>query len=282
MPAKIIDGSEIAKKIRADIKKKTKELSFKPGIAFVLVGNNPASQIYVSHKEKACAEAGFFSRRIQLKDNIDEIELLQKIDELNQDSKIHGMIVQMPLPKQINSRFIVDGILPHKDADGLNPLNIGNMVIGNNLIVPATPKGVMRLIESTGVNIEGKHAVVLGRSNMVGKPVSILLQQKNATVTMCHSHTKNIERFTKDADILVAAIGKPAFVTKEMVKPGAIVIDVGISKVNGKLAGDVDFDEVKNIAGWITPVPGGVGPMTIAMLLENTLECIGLKKGAFD
>lgn len=278
MPAKIIDGTELAKKIRAEIKKKVKSLGFTPGLAFVLVGNDTASQIYVSHKENACKEVGFYSKRVHLKENIDELKLMKIVDGLNQDNKIHGMIVQQPLPAQINSRLIIDTIVPHKDADGLTPLNMGNMLTGNNLILPATPKGIIRLIESTGINIEGKHAVVLGRSNIVGKPVSILLQQKNATVTMCHSHTKNLAGITKQADILVAAIGKARFVTKDMVKSGAVVIDVGVSRVNEKLSGDVDFEEVKKVAGWITPVPGGVGPMTIAMLLENTLECIGLRR----
>ena len=278
MTAKIIDGTSLAKRIREGIKKKVMKLSFTPGIAFVLVGNNPASQIYVEHKQKACKEVGFFSKKIRLDENIDELELLKAVDELNQENKIHGIIVQLPLPRQINSQFIIDSILPHKDADGINPINIGNMVIGNNLIIPATPKGVIKLIESTGITIEGKHAVVLGRSNIVGKPLSILLLQKNATVSICHSYTKNLEELTNKADILVSAMGKPRFVTSEMVKSGAVVIDVGITRVGTKLIGDVDFEGVKKVASYITPVPGGVGPMTIAMLLENTLECIGLKR----
>ena len=228
MPAKIIDGTAIARKIRENIKKKVRELSFTPGIAFVLVGNNPASQIYVEHKQRACREVGFFSKNIRLEGNIDELELLRVVDELNQENKIQGIIVQLPLPSHINSQLIIDSILPHKDADGINPINIGNMVVGNNLITPATPKGVIKLIESTGITIDGKHAVVLGRSNIVGKPLSMLLLQKNATVSICHSHTKNIEELTKSADILVSAIGKPKFVTADMVKSGAVVIDVGL------------------------------------------------------
>ena len=278
MPAKIIDGTAIARKIRENIKKKVRELSFTPGIAFVLVGNNPASQIYVEHKQRACREVGFFSKNIRLEGNIDELELLRVVDELNQENKIQGIIVQLPLPSHINSQLIIDSILPHKDADGINPINIGNMVVGNNLITPATPKGVIKLIESTGITIDGKHAVVLGRSNIVGKPLSMLLLQKNATVSICHSHTKNIEELTKSADILVSAIGKPKFVTADMVKSGAVVIDVGTTREGSKLIGDVDFEEVRKVAGYMTPVPGGVGPMTIAMLLENTLECIGLKR----
>lgn len=279
MPSKIIDGIELAKKIRAEIKARVKKLDFTPGLAFVLVGNNPASELYVKYKESACKEVGFYSKVHKLRENIDELDLLKYIDNLNQDRRIHGMIVQLPLPHHINSNLIIDTILPHKDADGLNPLNLGNMFIGNNLILPATPKGVMRLIESTGIEIDGKNAVVVGRSNIVGKPIAILLQQKNATVTICHSHTTNIESFTKNADILISATGKPRFITGNMIKNKAIVIDVGISRVGNKLMGDIDFDSAKKIAGYITPVPGGVGPMTIAMLLENTLECIGLWKG---
>ncbi len=279
MTAKLIDGKKIAEKLRNELKEKVAKLKEKPGLAVVLVGDNPASKIYVSMKEKKCKELGFYSKKIILPENTEEIKLLTLIDELNQDKKIHGMLVQLPLPKQINEQLIIDAILPHKDADGFNPINMGNMLTGNNFIIPATPKGIMKLIESTGVNLEGKHAVVVGRSNIVGKPISILLQQKNCTVTMCHSRTKPLEEYTKQADILVAAIGKPRMITKDMVKKGAIVIDVGTNRLeNGKLCGDVDFDEVKKVASYITPVPGGVGPMTIACLLENTLECMELQK----
>jgi len=243
-----------------------------------LVGNNPASQVYVNMKEKKCSEVGFYSKKILLKDNVDELDLLKVVDELNQDSKIHGMLVQLPLPKQINEKLIIDSIVPHKDADGFNPINMGNMLIGNNMILPATPKGIMKLIESTGVNLEGKHAVVVGRSNIVGKPVSVLLQQRHCTVTMCNSRSKPLEKYTKQADILVVAVGKAKLIKGDMVKKGAIVIDAGTNRVDGKLCGDVLFEEVKKVAGYITPSPGGVGPMTIACLLENTLECMGLQK----
>ncbi len=278
MAAKIIDGKKIAEEIRQELKKKVKKLKEKPGLAVVLVGDNPASQIYVSMKEKKCNEIGFYFRKILLPEDTDEEKLLGIIDELNQDPKIHGMLVQLPLPEHMDEHLIIDAILPHKDADGFHPINMGNMLIGKNIILPATPKGIIKLIESTGIKLEGKHAVVVGRSNIVGKPVSVLLQQKNSTVTMCHSKSKPLEKYTKQADILVVAIGRPRFITKNMVKKGAIVIDVGTNKVYDKLVGDVDFDAVKKVAGYITPVPGGVGPMTIACLLENTLECMELQR----
>ncbi|MBW2980497.1 bifunctional 5,10-methylenetetrahydrofolate dehydrogenase/5,10-methenyltetrahydrofolate cyclohydrolase [Candidatus Woesearchaeota archaeon] len=276
MPAKIIDGKKIAAEIREGIKKRAKKLKEKPGLAVVLVGENAASNVYVNMKEKDSKEVEFHSVIKKLNENIDEVELIKEVDNLNQDPKIHGMIVQLPLPKHINPQLIIDTILPHKDADGFTAVNMGNLFIGNNMIVPATPKGVMKLIESTGVNLEGKHAVVIGRSNIVGKPISVLLQQKHCTVTMCHSRSKPLEKFTKQADILIAAVGKPKMITGDMIKPGAIVVDVGINRVEGKLIGDVDFESAKKVAGYITPVPGGVGPMTRAMLLENTLECIAL------
>lgn len=276
MPAKIIDGNKVAQEIRDQLKKEVDKLDVNPGLAVVLVGNDPASEIYVNMKEKNCNQVGFYSKKILLPENTTEMELLKIIDDLNQDEKIHGMIVQLPLPKHINEQLIIDSILPHKDADGFHPINLGNMLIGNNVVLPATPKGVMKLIESTGVSLEGKHAVVVGRSNIVGKPISILLQQKNCTVTMCHSRSKPLSDYTKQADILIAAAGVPKLIKKDMIKKGAIVIDVGTNKVDGKLVGDVDFDEVKEVAGHITPVPGGVGPMTRAMLLENTLQTMKL------
>ncbi len=277
MTAKIINGKEVAEKLRNELKKKVKNLKQKPGLAVVLVGDNPASQIYINMKEKKCNEIGFYSKKIILPESTSEEKLLGIIDELNQDPKIHGMLVQLPLPQHIDEHLIISAILPHKDADGFNPINMGNMLIGKNIIIPATPKGIMKLIESTGIKLEGKHAVVVGRSNIVGKPISILLQQKNCTVTMCHSKTKPLADYTKKADILVVAIGKPRAITKDMVKKGAVVIDVGTNKVYDKLVGDVD-EEVKKVAGYITPVPRGVGPMTIACLLENTLECMELQK----
>ncbi len=278
MAAKIIDGKKIAEDIMAEIKEETSKMETKPGLAVVLVGDDPASRIYVNMKENNCKEAGFYSKKIELPEDTSEIELLKIIDDLNQDISIHGMIVQLPLPQHIDEDLIIDSILPHKDADGFSPINMGNLLIGKNLIVSATPKGVMRLIESTGTDLSGKHAVVVGRSNMVGKPISILLQQRNCTVTMCHSKSKPLGDYTKQADILVVAVGVPNLIKKDMVKKGAIVIDVGTTKVDGKLVGDVDYENVKEVASFITPVPGGVGPMTRAMLLENTLECMKLHK----
>jgi len=278
MAAKIIDGRKVADDILNGLKKKVSRMKSKPGLAVVLVGNNPASQVYVNMKEKKCEEIGFYSKKIILPESTTEEQLLKTIDDLNQDPRIHGMLVQLPLPKHIDEQLIIDSILPHKDADGFNPINMGNLFIGKSLIVPATPKGVIKLIESTGINLEGKHAVVVGRSNIVGKPIAILLQQKNCTVTMCHSKTQPLEEYTRQADILVVAIGKARAISKDMVKKGAVVIDVGTNKVFDKLVGDVDFDSVKEIAGYITPVPKGVGPMTIACLMENTLECMELQK----
>jgi len=278
MTAKIIDGKKVAEKIRNELKEKIKELDVKPGLAVVLVGDDPASQIYVNMKEKKCNEVGIYSKKILLEKSIDEVSLLNVVDELNQDQKIHGMLVQLPLPKHIPEQLIINAILPHKDADGFNPINMGNLLTGDNAIVPATPKGVLKLLDSTGVNLEGKHAVVVGRSNIVGKPISILLQQRNATVTMCHSKSKPLEKYTKEADVLIVAAGKPKLINGKMVKKGAVVIDVGTNRVDGKLVGDVDFDSVKQVASHISPVPGGVGPMTIACLLENTLECLELQK----
>ena len=277
MTAKIIDGKKVAESIKRELKKKIAKLGFKPGLAVVLVGDNPASEIYVKNKGEASKELGFHFELHKLDKDTDEMVLLSLIDQLNQDNKIHGMLVQLPLPKQIDEKLIIDAIRPDKDADGFNPINMGNLWIGDNKIIPATPKGIINLIESTGIKIGGKHAVVIGRSNIVGKPISVLLQQKNATVTMCHSKTEPLEEYTKQADILVVAAGKPRLVTADMVKKGAVVIDVGMNKVMGKLIGDVDFEDVKKVAGYITPVPGGVGPMTIVMLLENVLQCIWLQ-----
>ncbi len=279
MPAKIIDGKEVSSKFIEDIKKKVKGLKEKPGLAVVLVGNNPASEIYVGFKEKKSQEVGFYCERYNLDEGVKEDELLKLVDELNQNKKIHGMIVQLPLPKRINENLIIDAILPHKDADGFTPVNLGNLVNDNNMLVPATARACLELIKSTGVEIKGRNAVVVGRSNIVGKPTALLLMQENATVTICHSKTKNLKEHTKNADILVVACGKAKLIKKNMVKPGAIVIDVGINRVAGKIAGDVDFENVKEVAGYITPVPGGVGPMTIAMLLDNTVKAMELGKG---
>ncbi|MBW2976081.1 bifunctional 5,10-methylenetetrahydrofolate dehydrogenase/5,10-methenyltetrahydrofolate cyclohydrolase [Candidatus Woesearchaeota archaeon] len=279
MAAKIIDGTKLASKLLEDIKQRVEGLKEKPGLGIVIVGNNPASEIYVGLKEKRSKEMGFYVERYNLEEDTSQDELLKIVDELNQNKKIHGFIVQLPLPRHIDEDLIIDAVLPHKDVDGLTPVNLGNLVNANSRLLPATAKACMELIKSTGAEIKGKNAVVVGRSNIVGKPTALLLLQENATVTICHSKTKNLKEHTKNADILVVAVGKPNLIKKDMVKAGAIVIDAGISRAAGKVVGDVDFENVKEIAGYITPVPGGVGPMTIAMLLDNTLNAMELGKG---
>ena len=274
MPAKIIDGKKVAEKFLKDINKNIKQSKEKPGLAIVLVGKNPASEIYVNFKEKKAKEVGLYFKRFNLDKNVSQDGLLRIIDDLNQNRKIHGMIVQLPLPDQIDETLVVDSILPHKDADGFTPVNLGSLVNDDNRLVPATARACLELIKSTGQKIAGKNAVVVGRSTIVGKPTALLLLQENATVTVCHSKTKNLKEHTKNADILVVACGKAKLIKKDMVKPGAIVIDVGINRIPNGLVGDVDFDGVKEVAGYITPVPGGVGPMTIAMLLDNTLKAM--------
>ena len=275
MTAKIIDGKKVAEKFLIEVNKKIKESKVKPGLAIVLVGNNPASEIYVNFKEKKAKEVGLYFERYKLDEDVSQDALLRIIDDLNQNRKIHGIIVQLPLPKHIDKNLIVDSILPHKDADGFTPINLGNLVNDDNRLLPATARACVELIKSTGVKIAGKNAVVVGRSSIVGKPTALLLLQENATVTICHSKTINLKEHTKNADILVVACGKAKMIKKNMVKSGAIVIDVGITRTPMGLTGDVDFDNVKDVAGYITPVPGGVGPMTIAMLLENTLKAMG-------
>lgn len=278
MPAKIIDGKKIADGILENLKSKVKSMNEKPGLALVLVGDNPASEIYVNFKEKTCKEVGFYCERHNFGKDADEMELLNLVTQLNNSPKIHGILVQLPLPKQIDENLITNSILPHKDVDGFTAVSLGHLFSGNTIMAPATAMAVMRLIESTGTRIEGKNAVVVGRSNIVGKPVAMMLLEKNTTVTICHSKTEGIAEKARKADILVAAVGKPKLITKEMVKEGAVVIDVGINRVNGKIVGDVDFENVKEVAGFITPVPGGVGPMTIAMLMDNTLKAMELAK----
>ena len=278
MPAKIIDGKKIADRILNELKNRIKNLKQKPGLALVLVGNSPASEIYVNSKEKMSKEVGFYIERFDLDEKISEIELLKIVMELNQKQSIHGILVQLPLPKHMDENLVTNSILPHKDVDGFTHVNLGYLFSGQEKIAPATALAVMKLIESTGTEIDGKNAVVVGRSNIVGKPVAMMLLEKNATVTVCHSKTKNLAEHTKKADILVVAVGKPKLITKGMIKEGAVVIDVGINRVNGNIVGDVDFDNVKEVAGFITPVPGGVGPMTIAMLMENTLKAMELGK----
>ncbi len=276
MTAHIIDGKAIAQEVRAEWKicaDALKARGITPGLAVIIVGEDPASKVYVGNKVKACAELGLHSEHIALPADTSESTLLAKIAELNANPAIHGFLVQLPLPKHINSDKVLLAISPNKDVDGFHPINVGALVIGNTLFPPCTPWGAMKLLEKSGVSIEGKHAVVVGRSNIVGKPMALMLLQQNATVTICTSKTVDLARYTRDADILVVATGKPQMITGDMIKPGAAVIDVGINRLpNGKLVGDVDFDSAKEVAGWITPVPGGVGPMTITMLLANTVQ----------
>lgn len=277
MAARLIDGKALAQQVRERLAKESAELlaqkGIKPGLATILVGDDPASHLYVKNKQKACEQAGIYIDDHKLSGGTTQAELLALIEKVNADPKIHGILVQLPLPKQIDSQVILDAVSPHKDADGFHPYNFGRLVEGHPVFEACTPKGVIKMIESTGVSIEGKRAVVLGRSNIVGKPLALMLLQRNATVTICHSKTKDLPAVCREADLLLVAIGKAKFVTVDMVKEGALVIDVGTNRLpDGKLAGDVDFEPVSQKAGWISPVPGGVGPMTIAMLLENTVE----------
>ena len=272
----LIDGKKVSAEVRVCLAKEVKELKEKtgrvPGLATVLVGDDPASAVYVRNKNKICRELGFKSFEQKLSLDTSEAKLLKLIKELNSNNDIHGILVQLPLPNQIDSEKILQAIDPNKDVDGFHPINVGKLVVGNALLTPCTPSGIIKLLDHYEIDISGKHAVVLGRSNIVGKPVSMLLLQRNATITICHSRTKNLEEITRSADILVAAIGRANFVTENMVRKGAIVIDVGINRVDGKLTGDINFEPVSKKASYITPVPGGVGPMTIALLMENTLK----------
>ena len=274
--AKILDGKMLSAKIKEDIRKETEELKVKginPGLAVIIVGDDPASRVYVNNKKKACEACGFYSEEHALPAETTEEELLKLIDELNNRKDINGILVQLPLPKGIDSEKVLLSIRPEKDVDAFHPVNVGKIMIGDFDFVPCTPYGVMHLIEETGIDIKGKECVVIGRSNIVGKPQAMLLLHENATVTICHSRTKDLKEVTKRADIIVAAVGKAKFVTADMVKEGAIVIDVGMNRdENGKLCGDVDYESVEPIASAITPVPGGVGPMTIAMLMKNTIK----------
>jgi methylenetetrahydrofolate dehydrogenase (NADP+)/methenyltetrahydrofolate cyclohydrolase len=276
MTAKIIDGKAIAQEVRAEWKVRADALKARgitPGLAVIIVGEDPASKVYVANKVKACAELGLHSEHIVLSADTPEATLLARIAALNSDAKIHGILVQLPVPRHIDSSKVLNAISPEKDVDGFHPVNVGALVTGNMRFAPCTPYGVMKLLEKSGVSIEGKHAVVVGRSNIVGKPMALLLLQANATVTICTSKTVDLAKFTRDADILVVATGKAKMISGDMIKPGAAVIDVGMNRLpNGKLCGDVDFDSAKELAGWITPVPGGVGPMTITMLVANTVQ----------
>lgn len=278
-----IDGKAVAAKIRAQVAQDVEALKARgicPGMAVVLVGDDPASKIYVNNKKKACAETGIYSEEHLLPAETTQEELLALIEKLNADEKIHGMLVQSPLPKHLDEKLVVEHIDPRKDVDAFHAYNVGKIMIGDFTFLPCTPAGVIELIRSTGVPIEGKNCVVVGRSNIVGKPMAMLLLHNNGTVTICHSRTKNLAEICRGADILVAAVGKPKFITADMVKPGAVVIDVGMDRdENGKLCGDVDFDAVEPIASYITPVPGGVGPMTIAMLMKNAVRAAEIQCG---
>ena len=275
MAAEILSGKEMSESLRKEIAERVarlKEQGVTPGLAVILVGNDPASEIYVRNKGNGCAETGMYSRTLNMPEETTQEQLEAAIEELNADPAIHGILVQLPLPKHLDENAALAKILPEKDVDGFHLINAGHMLTGTEGVVACTPRGALYMIKSTGLDLNGKEAVVIGRSNIVGKPMAMLLLRENCTVTMCHSRTKNLAEHTRRADILVAAVGKAGFVTADMVKPGAVVIDVGINRVDGKVKGDVDFDAVKEIAGWITPVPGGVGKMTITMLLANTVE----------
>ncbi len=273
---KLIDGKQLAQKRREEVKLAVEELKTKgivPGLAVILVGEDPASQVYVRNKEKACHEVGFYSEVHRLPADTTQEALLQLIDRLNNDDKIHGLLVQLPVPKHIDEKAVIHAISPRKDVDGFLPENLGSLLIGEPAFEPCTPKGCIDLIKETGIDITGKKAVVVGRSNIVGKPVAMMLLREHATVTICHSKTKNLKEELLAADIVVAAIGKANFITGDMIKDGAVVIDVGINRLeNGKMAGDVDRASLEDRDCWLTPVPGGVGPMTITMLMKNTLE----------
>ena len=273
---KLIDGKQLAQKRREEVKQAVEGLKTQgitPGLAVILVGEDPASQVYVRNKEKACQEVGFYSEVHRLPEQTSQEELLQLIDRLNNDEKIHGLLVQLPVPEHIDEKAVIHAISPKKDVDGFLPENLGSLLIGEPAFEPCTPKGCIDLIKETGIDITGKKAVVVGRSNIVGKPVAMMLLRENATVTMCHSRTKNLKEELLAADIVVAAIGKANFITGDMIKDGAVVIDVGINRLeDGKMAGDVDRASLEGRDCWLTPVPGGVGPMTITMLMKNTLE----------
>lgn len=275
MAAQLLDGKSMSIELRQKLALRVESLKARgvtPGLAVILVGDDPASQIYVKNKGLGCAQVGMHSVTIRLPETTTQQELEAQIEQLNADASIHGILVQLPLPAGLDEAAALARIAPEKDVDGFHIVNAGKLFTGQSGVVACTPKGAMEMIRRTGMDLSGKEAVVVGRSNIVGKPMAMLLLQANATVTLCHSRTQHLAEHTRRADILVAAVGKPRFITADMVKPGAIVIDVGINRVDGKVVGDVDFDAVKEVAAWITPVPGGVGRMTITMLLENTIE----------
>jgi methylenetetrahydrofolate dehydrogenase (NADP+)/methenyltetrahydrofolate cyclohydrolase len=279
MAAQLLDGVALSKKIRARLGERVTALTQagrKPGLAVILVGENPASKVYVRNKVKACADIGIHSELYELSGGAAEEEVLDRIRRLNADRNIHGILVQLPLPEQVRTEKVLETIAVEKDVDGFHVQNVGSLLVGKPALAPCTPAGCMAMLDDIGVPIEGTEAVVVGRSNIVGKPMAIMLLQRSATVTICTSRTRDLASHTRRADILVVATGKPKMVTGEMVKPGAVVIDVGVNRLpDGRLCGDVDFESAKAAASWITPVPGGVGPMTITMLLSNTLDCAG-------
>jgi methylenetetrahydrofolate dehydrogenase (NADP+)/methenyltetrahydrofolate cyclohydrolase len=281
MSAKILNGKEISARIKDELKDKVTELKkdgIFPGLAVVLVGNDPASRVYVNSKKKACEFIGIESFEFTLPEDATEQQLLELVYKLNSDKQVNGILVQLPLPKHINEENIINAINPSKDVDAFHPANVGRIMTGNPIFLPCTPAGVMELIHESGIDVKGKECVVVGRSNIVGKPQAMLLLAEHGTVTICHSRTVNLEEVCKRADILVAAVGKPEFVKGNMIKPGAVVIDVGINRVDGKIVGDVEFSSASEVASAITPVPGGVGPMTIAMLMKNTVKAAELQK----
>ena len=280
--AKLLMGKEVSARIKAELKTEVENLKkegINPGLAVIIVGEDPASQVYVRNKERACEECGIYSEKYALPAETTQEELLKLIDELNNKSSISGILVQLPVPKHIDEKTIINAIAPNKDVDTFHPVNVGKIMVGNYDFVPCTPAGVMELIKESGIDVSGKECVIVGRSNIVGKPQAMLLLHQNGTVTICHSKTKNLAEKTKNADILVAAVGIPNFIKGDMIKKGAVVIDVGINRLeNKKLCGDVEFESAEKVAGAITPVPGGVGPMTIAMLMKNTVKAAILNK----
>lgn len=280
--ARIIDGREISRQVRneiaAEVAEHKKKYGLAPGLAVIIVGSDPASSVYVRNKRRACEEVGFHSEVYELEQDTEQAELISLIDRLNADGSVHGILVQLPLPKHLDENEVLLEIDPSKDVDAFHPYNVGKIMIGNYDLLPCTPSGIMTLLERSGIDICGKNCVVVGRSNIVGKPMAMLLLQANGTVTVCHSKTENLEEICRHADILIASVGKPEFIRGDMVKDGAVVIDVGINRLDdGRLVGDVCFSEVEPKASYITPVPGGVGPMTITMLLKNTLKAAALR-----
>lgn len=280
--AKLLMGKEVSARIKAELKTEVESLKkqgITPGLAVIIVGEDPASQVYVRNKERACEECGIYSEKYALPEETTQEELLELIDKLNKKNDISGILVQLPVPKHIDEKTVINAIDPKKDVDAFHPVNVGKIMVGNYDFVPCTPAGVMELINESGIDVAGKECVVVGRSNIVGKPQAMLLLHKNGTVTICHSKTENLKEKTKNADILVAAVGIPNFIKGDMIKEGAVVIDVGINRLeNKKLCGDVEFESAQKVAGAITPVPGGVGPMTIAMLMKNTVKAALVNK----